>query len=189
MNSRLLQTSAFAILTFVVFIPAGGLFSQSAPERVYLKLPRKGEVMLNPGTVFKHYRFALQFTLPVKSKATIRGRGNFPMVEIQPHESPRYYILHTSFRIRRKAGARKILNNIFAPCLLPDFPETDGQVEASCRAEIGLNRLERRIRLIRKGKLLHLFYITYRLAEADLASRIVNSIETNTGFYYKEPLE
>jgi len=174
----LILCGVLAVSGTTVDLPA-----QSSPTRVYLKLPRKGEAILKAGSVFRHYRFGLEFQLPVKSRARLMSRGNFPLVEIRPVESRRFIILHTTFQIRRPDNLARVSRIVSGPCPLPSLPEKDGRVVVTCVGRVGLNRVERKIHFIRAGDLLHLFYITYRLDSRAFAKKIIDSIKRNDKIY------
>lgn len=180
------QNLVFPALTFLLLL-AGSRVSAGSPDPAggLLRLPKSGSTILAADSRFRHYRFALEFLLPLKSRLQVTPRGNFSEAEIRSFGSEEYFIYHTSFKIRRPKNLKKLADRISGPCPPPAFPvKNEFRVETRCTGKIGLNRLERRIIFVRQGDFLHLLYLTYRLKSKALADKIVSSIKINSRFRY-----
>ncbi len=182
-----MSAKGIALIFVLAILGSTDVRAQGGSTRVYLKLPRSGEVLVDAGRFFRNYRFPLEFRLPEKSRAAVSSRGNFPMVEIRPLESRNFLILHTTFKIRRPKFLKDFSRRVISPCPMPDFPAKEAfRVETSCKAMIGLNRLTRRIVYIRDKNLLYMFYITFPDEARAAADAITGTVRTHAGFQFRD---
>ena len=188
-NSNITSAILLLALAALLVMPAAGHGGAPAPDPAdgLLRLPLSGNAVLAAGARFRHYRFALEFLLPLQSRIQLAPRGNFAEVRIRSLDSEEFFIYHTSFKIRRPKNLSSLADRISGPCPPPAFPNTDNfRVEARCTGRVGLNLLERRIIFVRQNNLLHLLYLTYRLNSISLADNIVSSIKINPRFHYQD---
>lgn len=162
---------------------AGVLLSVSAiPAQSMLKFPPTGTLVLAERTSVSHYRVAAIFSVPVKSTAVLRARGQFPELQVQSFSNQDFVVVTTTIAIRRDRNLPEAGRLDRDGCGLPPFPKQDQfRLEGACSFERGGNALHKRMIAARDKQLLHLFSITYRQGFSDQADRIV------TGLRFRAP--
>jgi hypothetical protein len=190
-RSRMRRAAVFSAIAtaFAIFLPSGGLSEQFAQTVLTgQKAATTGRVrssrrILAAGELFSDDRLGLGFAIPLACSVRIQGRGNFQAVDVEPVGDERFFIYHTSYRIRRPGAPGELARTVFGPCALPEIPDAKQfDVQAQCEGTIGLNRIVRNIRLIRRDAVLHLFYLSYREDAQDLGRLILDSVRENPDF-------
>lgn len=124
---------------------------------------------LAAGAELAHYRLPFRVRLPAPTRVELSARGNFLEAALRPVSGGDFIVYMTSFRMRRSLSEATTLGAIFTPCPLPSTPENgdfDLTVRCAANANAGGERLERSLRLVRRGALLHLLYVSYRIGAA-----------------------
>lgn len=142
---------------------------------------------LPAGAELNHYRLPFRLRMPAATRVELGARGSFLEASLRPASGGDYIVYMTSFRMRRSLSEAHTLGPIFTPCPLPDTPangDFDLTVRCAAGADAGAGapagdvKLERSIRLTRRGDLLHLLHITYRADAAaqyaDLERAVLN---------------
>ncbi len=145
--------------------------------------------IVQAGSLFQNYRYALEFRVPVRVVGEHAARGNFFEVTLESTDDRSLFIYLTSFRIRREAGVKDLAARVYGPCRLPEIPaDSEFRLDTSCAGKIELNDLERHITLLRRGDLLHLLVVSARTEDAGLAREVVGSVAIHRGFCFEDKI-
>lgn len=153
-----------------------GLLSASAGVRA------ESFQQIAPGK-YVNYRAAFELDLPGVRRLAVSPRGNFFVFEFLPPllAEEDYYILMTSFRVRRPVIQKEIQEIV--PCKVEGIPTNDEfDVSRECAGRIELNEMKRAVRIVRRGNVLHVLFVSGRSEHAAVFLPILSRARLNAGF-------
>ncbi len=160
-------------------LPAPELFTRAS---LPTSLAAESFQQIAPGK-YVHYRAAFELELPGVRRLAVSPRGNFVIFEFLPPllAEEDYYILMTSFRIRRPVVEKEIRDIV--PCKLEGIPAAgDFDVSRDCAGRIDLNEMKRAVRIVRRGNILHVLFVSGRSEHSAVFLPIVIGARLNAGF-------
>lgn len=172
----------FAWLCFAAFLAGASLHAQRrAPE---LDGNTETRFTLAAGSELAHYRLPFRLRSPAPARVELSGRGNFLEASVRPVSGSDFIVYMTSFRMRRSLSEANALGPIFTPCPLPTAPENgDFDLTVRCAAAARGAPLQRSLRLVRRGGVLHLLYVSYR-QDAATQYAALERATLNLEFYF-----
>ncbi|MBI3394705.1 MAG: hypothetical protein HY042_02610 [Spirochaetia bacterium] len=147
---------------------------------------RDAEQVIQADRLFSFYKCPFTWTSPIPVKVRISPRGVFNVCEITPVSGDAFVAQLSAFQIRRPGKIIDLADRInCGKMTIPPGEEFD--TEASCAGNTGGNEITRRVRLVRKGDLIFLFYIACRNDQKPAADSLLQSVRLNTSFYVPKP--